>query len=79
MPRPPRKVFEVYSFIETYKEEHDGNSPTYEIISTHFGWVSETTAYWAVQKLASMGWLRLDEKRQITLDGEYTPPPSPRR
>lgn len=75
MSRTPVVVFRVLDFIKTYKEEHDGNSPTYEMISEQFGWSSSNTAYWHVSRLERKGLVKVDDTRRITLPGgEYIPP-----
>lgn len=77
MARARKKVYEVYEFLRIWKEEHDGNSPTYAEISTHFSWKSETTAFWAINLLKDEGLVILDDCRRITLpEGEYIPPKS---
>lgn len=75
MSRRGEKMYLVYEFIKTYKEENDGNSPTYEAIAAHFGWASNTTAWWAVSRLKDKGLVHIDEQRRITLPGgDYIPP-----
>lgn len=74
MPRKSTVPDKVYNFIATWKEEHDGNSPTYDEISEHFGWGNPSTAWWAVDKLERMGKVRFDKNRKILLGGEYIPP-----
>lgn len=75
MPRKSTVPDKVYDFIAAWKEEHDGNSPTYDEISQHFGWASPTTAWWAVDKLERSGRLKYDLNRKIMLiGGEYIPP-----
>lgn len=76
MPRRPQVRYKVYEFIKVFKEEHDGISPTYSEIANHFGWASETTAWWHVDRLANADKLVfLDSERRITLPGgEYIPP-----
>lgn len=77
MPRPPVVRYKVYDFIKTFKEEHDGISPTYAEIAAHFGWASETTAWWHVDRLNDERRLVIDQERRITLiGGEYIPPDS---
>lgn len=75
MARRPTVRYKVYEFLKVFKREHDGISPTYLEIAQHFGWVSETTAWWHVDRLDREGRLRIDGQRRITLiDGEYIPP-----
>lgn len=76
MARTPKVRYKVLEFIRNFKTEIDGISPTYAEISAHFGWASETTAWWHVDRLDREGLVRLDEQRRITLPrGEYIPPP----
>lgn len=76
MARKPIRRVQVLEFIEQYKEspENDGNSPTYQEITDHFGWSSATTAWWHVQRLEADGLLALDDLRRIILGGQYTLP-----
>lgn len=77
MPRRKKVPHKVYEFIKIWKQEHDGNSPTYAEIAAHFGWKSETTAWWAVDQFAKDNphKIRFGENRRIELiDGEYIPP-----
>lgn len=77
MPRKQKVPEKVYEFIQIWKQEHDGNSPTYAEISKYFGWKSETTAWWAVDKLEHQGRIRYAENRRVELiGGEYIPPES---
>lgn len=75
MARKPKVRYAVYQFIKSFKEEHDGISPTYAEISSFFGWASETTAWWHVDRLNDEKLLLIDPDRRITLiDGRYIPP-----
>lgn len=74
MPRPPRKRREVYEFICRYKEENDGNTPTYQEISKHFGWISLNNAWVHVEGLARDGFVSFDERRRIIVNGTYISP-----
>lgn len=74
MPRPPVVALRVLDFIKDWKEEHDGNSPTYEQIADNFD-CTTMTAWDHVQRLERMNMIVLDEDRKITLiDGEYIAP-----
>lgn len=74
MPRPPKRLFEVYDYIRVYKAENDGNSPTLEQIAEHMTWASTSLAWWAVYRLKDMGLLTIDDHRKIDLGGDYDPP-----
>lgn len=75
MARHPKVRYKVYDFLKIFKEEHDGISPTYAEIASHFGWASETTAWWHVDRLERERLVYMDEQRRITLPGgEYIPP-----
>lgn len=77
MARHPVVRYKVYDFIKAFKVEHDGFSPTYAEIASNFGWASETTAWWHVDRLNDEHWILLDNERRITLpEGEYIPPDS---
>jgi SOS-response transcriptional repressor LexA len=74
----PRKVlvrWQVLDFIEQFKVEHDGNSPTYAEIQAEFNWKSASTSWWHVQRLESEGLVSFDELHRVALPGgEYIPP-----
>lgn len=75
MARQPIRRMEVYEYLCIYKEENDGNAPTYEEITMHFGWASLNNAWMHVGGLERDGLVRLDERRRIVLiGGEYTAP-----
>lgn len=77
MARHAKVRYKVYDFIKVFKEEHDGISPTYAEIASNFGWASETTAWWHVDRLNDERRLHIDKERRITLiGGEYIPPDS---
>lgn len=73
MSRKAKVALKVYKFLETYKEENDGNSPTYETIGENFGFTSQN-AWSHVERLARYGMLKVGADRSITLGGEYIPP-----
>ena len=71
--------FKVYAFLLQFKEQHDGNSPTYQEISQHFGWSSATTAWVHVDKLTRTNppLVAIDTRKRITLlGGSYSVPAS---
>jgi len=75
MARHAKVRYAVFEFLKTFKEENDGISPTYAEIARHFGWSSETTAWWHVDRLDREHLVYLDTERRITLPGgEYIPP-----
>lgn len=75
MARIPKVRYQVYEFLRTFKTDHDGVSPTYAEIARHFGWSSETTAWWHVDRLDRERLVFIDKERRITLPGgEYIPP-----
>lgn len=74
MARKPVVMYQVLEFIKFYKEENDGNSPTYEMIAAQFN-CTINNAWEHVRRLERYNMLRLDENRRITLPGgEYIPP-----
>lgn len=73
---PVRK--QVYEFLKEFKRTHDGCSPTYAEICNHFGWSSETVAYFHVQGLVCDNLVRLDDHSRIVLNGgRYKAPTTP--
>jgi len=75
MARHAKVRYKVYEFLKAFKEEHDGISPTYSEIAQNFGWASETTAWWHVERLEHQRLVYIDDQRRITLPGgEYIAP-----
>lgn len=76
MARPPKIRKLVFDFICVYKEENDGIPPTYEQISTHFGWVSPSNAWDHVMGLERDGMVTIDkdDRKYRLIDGEYNSP-----
>lgn len=57
-----RKCFKVYEYIEKYKKAHDGNSPTIREIGAACGMHSTSHVKKMLEKLASLGYIRLPEE-----------------
>lgn len=73
MARPPKAMLRIVEWIATYKEEHDGNSPTFEVIAENFD-IANSTAWSHVDRARRYGLLEIDEHGGINLMGEYRAP-----
>lgn len=64
---------QVMEFILTYKEAHDGNSPTVREIAAGYGIPSTSNVVWWLRRLEAEGWLRVEEtgtsRRRIMVVG----------
>lgn len=64
---------QVMEFILTYKEAHDGNSPTVREIAAGCGIPSTSNVVWWLRRLEAEGWLRVEEtgtsRRRIMVVG----------
>lgn len=76
MARHPKVRKLVYDFICTFKEENDGIPPTYEQISTHFGWSSPSNAWDHVMGLERDRLIVIDpiDRKYRIVGGEYNAP-----
>ncbi len=74
MARPPKRMWEVYSFISDYKEANDGNPPTREDVARHFGF-STAAANQHIHRLMRKKRVDFDDHgRVILVGGKYFPP-----
>lgn len=74
MPTEPKRMFEVLAFIDKYKTDHDGNSPTRLDIASAFGIARESAEKHLMRMLRKHLIDFDDHERIILVGGVYTPP-----
>jgi hypothetical protein len=74
MKRLPKVQQEIYDYVKSYKETHDGNSPTRADIARHFG-VSTQNIDAHILRLYKKKLVAFDEHGRImVVGGEYRAP-----
>jgi len=67
------KAILVYTWIVNFKQENDGNSPSYREIAEGMGYKSTSPVYYQLQRLQDAGYVDLSDGR-ISLGGRWRPP-----
>lgn len=68
-----KKQKQTYDFVIKYKEEHDGNSPTYPEIAEAVGY-SVMGAKGAVERLVKEGLMSVKDRKRCIEGGEWVAP-----
>ena len=69
----PTKAMMVYAYIVQYKQEHDGNSPTYRQIAAGLGYSSVSVIQHYLNMLSKAGLVKM-ENNDLVVGGKWTPP-----
>ena len=65
-------VVDLFVFILHYKEDHDGNSPTYREMAKGIGVKSTNTVWVYIQDMIKAGVLDVKDKKLRVVEGKWS-------